>query len=529
MFSVIVPENKEPATRRSHKKSKGGCKMCKERKLKCDEIKPTCSNCQRRFISSQPCDYSHLTSRASRATPPALIPRIAEGRPSESGYASDRTGTSLDNGENSPIILPTSLSAELLDPFRTHPETRVAGINVLLKHYLGTGLYQSFPWQPASDTNPTTAFFVPLVWRDEVLFHATLQFSAIRMDSEIVKSCGVNTTLLSAECIRLLRDRVENSEEGGGLKDETISAVATLAAVEHKKGNLRMLRMHMNGLSHMVSLRGGLNEIRLTSPMTANWVFWMFVVTSPHLPFPPLDSILPPFIPTDHNLTLPVPLSHFSDLGPQALTPPPLDFTALHLAEPIASIMTSVQHVSQLVPTHNAYPTAQTSSVVLARVCTLLSHLLSLPPISISEAREGGEEGKKGEIEALVTESARFAILVHVFAPWRGLPPDGTVAINCILHQLMTALKVVTCLDRKETNNVLVLWMFAVGGVASVGMPERNWFVSHLAEMVEDMGISSWEEWKDAVSRCIWHERLYVRGYEKLWGEIEKKGGEIGE
>jgi hypothetical protein len=97
---------------------------------------------------------------------------------------------------------------------------------------LGTGLYQSFPWQPASDTNPTTAFFVPLVWRDEVLFHATLQFSAIRMDSEIVKSCGVNTTLLSAECIRLLRDRVENSEEGGGLKDETISAVATLAAVE---------------------------------------------------------------------------------------------------------------------------------------------------------------------------------------------------------------------------------------------------------------------------------------------------------
>ena len=65
-----------------------------------------------------------------------------------------------------------------------------------------------------------------------MLFHATLAFSAIRMDSEIVKNCGVNTTLLSAECIRLLRDRVENSEEAGGLKDETISAVATLAAIE---------------------------------------------------------------------------------------------------------------------------------------------------------------------------------------------------------------------------------------------------------------------------------------------------------
>jgi hypothetical protein len=35
-----------------------------------------------------------------------------------------------------------------------------------------------------------------------------------------------------------------------------------------------MLRIHMNGLARMIDLRGGLNAIRLTSPMTANWVFW---------------------------------------------------------------------------------------------------------------------------------------------------------------------------------------------------------------------------------------------------------------
>jgi hypothetical protein len=99
---------------------------------------------------------------------------------------------------------------------------------------LGNAVYKCFPWQPASKTNPTTAFFVPLVWRDEVLFHAILQFSAARMENEILKQCGINTALLSVKCIRLLRDRVENSdtEGGAGLKDETISAVATLAAVE---------------------------------------------------------------------------------------------------------------------------------------------------------------------------------------------------------------------------------------------------------------------------------------------------------
>jgi len=110
----------------------------------------------------------------------------------------------------------------------------VYGRLLLIDTDLGAVVYKCFPWQPASETNPTTAFFVPLVWRDEVLFHAMLQFSAVRMESEIIRKCGINTTLLSAECIRLLRDRVENSdlEGGSGLKDETISAVATLAAVE---------------------------------------------------------------------------------------------------------------------------------------------------------------------------------------------------------------------------------------------------------------------------------------------------------
>jgi len=75
-----------------------------------------------------------------------------------------------------------------------------------------------------------------------VLFHATLQFSAARLDNEIVKISGINTTLLSAECIRLLRDRVENSDlNGDGLKDETLSAVATLAAVEVSRSNQAQL------------------------------------------------------------------------------------------------------------------------------------------------------------------------------------------------------------------------------------------------------------------------------------------------
>ena len=243
----------------------------------------------------------------------------------------------------------------------------------------------------------------------------------------------------------------------------------------------------------------------------------MSVVASCEVKFPSLDPTLPPFFPANHNLTLPI--SHFEDMGPAHDESPRLDPVSLGLAEPMASIMNSVQHVSQLVPTHYSYPSAETSGVILTRMCTLLSHLLSLPPICASSSQD--------QFSALITETARFAILIHVFTPWRGLPPDGTIAINSILHQLTTSLRTVTS-TCEDTNNALVLWMFAVGGVSAVGMPERIWFVNHLAEMTKNMEILTWMEFKGAVSRCIWHEKLYVGAYEKLWDEIVEKRNEIG-
>lgn len=42
--------------RRSHKKSKTGCRRCKARKIKCDEVHPRCGNCVKHGV---PCDFEH--------------------------------------------------------------------------------------------------------------------------------------------------------------------------------------------------------------------------------------------------------------------------------------------------------------------------------------------------------------------------------------------------------------------------------------------------------------------------------------
>lgn len=239
------------------------------------------------------------------------------------------------------------------------------------------------------------------------------------------------------------------------------------------------------------------------------------------LPFPKLDPVLTPFPLRDHGLFVPPTVtSHFQDIELAHEEPPPLDFSIMDLLQPIATILNSVQHVSQLVPVHSAYPTASTSLVILTRMCTILSHLLSLPPIKPSPISDCGEG--ISQFSALISESTRIAIILHVFTPWRGLPPDGTLTINHLLHQLIASLKALqACSEYK--NSILILWIFSVGGVAAFGMPERAWFIAHLADMTAEMEIERWEAMKACLSRCIWHEKLVGRSHAMVWREIERR------
>ena len=93
-------------------------------------------------------------------------------------------------------------------------------------------MYRCFPWQPPGETDPATTYYVPLVWTDPVLFHAILQLAALRIENTRAHRPKFNSSQLRAERIRLLRDRVEHSDLAEGVSDTTISAVATLAAVE---------------------------------------------------------------------------------------------------------------------------------------------------------------------------------------------------------------------------------------------------------------------------------------------------------
>lgn len=56
-----------PKARRTHNKSRAGCRECKRRHIKCDEQRPRCVNCS---VSGKHCEYAFIAAGAASASSP---------------------------------------------------------------------------------------------------------------------------------------------------------------------------------------------------------------------------------------------------------------------------------------------------------------------------------------------------------------------------------------------------------------------------------------------------------------------------
>ncbi|KAG0652453.1 Sterol uptake control 2 [Hyphodiscus hymeniophilus] len=64
---VVLSQVENPKSyKRPYKKSISGCKACKTRKVKCDEQRPVCANCKKRYINVTCCEYALHSSKSSK-------------------------------------------------------------------------------------------------------------------------------------------------------------------------------------------------------------------------------------------------------------------------------------------------------------------------------------------------------------------------------------------------------------------------------------------------------------------------------
>lgn len=222
--------------------------------------------------------------------------------------------------------------------------------------------------------------------------------SGVDLDRLQNHSQSINVTQLQ-QCLTLLNSRVQ--DETSSTNDHTLLAVAALAAMEHDRGNMRALKMHLDGLKRIVELRGGLDKVRQTNPMVANVVFWCAMISTdePSLLSLTFDDALE----YSEHVQGSVSATLLTHDGGQA------DLLEFGVDVVTANILHEVQRLSRLYTSRLDYETPEEAIEVLSSLCSVLERLLQLSKSPSDESPIAG-----------LSQSCRIAGCLHVFTPLSG-------------------------------------------------------------------------------------------------------------
>ncbi len=118
-----------------------------------------------------------------------------------------------------------------------------------------------------------------------------------------------------------------------------------------------------------------------------------------------------------------------------------------------------------------------------------------------------------------LSDACRYALCLFLLLLFSGHYPDPTLLINCWLQKLKSAL--VRVVPMSGVKNKLIVWLLAIGGVAALNTPERDWFVGYLLAAVTSLELESWEDMEEAMSRVLWVHQIHDPEFQKLWKEVQ--------
>ncbi|KAH8901330.1 hypothetical protein GQ53DRAFT_707658 [Thozetella sp. PMI_491] len=163
------------------RKSRTGCRDCRLRKVKCDEIKPVCSNCRRRYVTIQHCDWN---ARASR-----------------SKHFASREYT---RGEVSGDLIPHDASASALDrpapSLRWHPSsaaspTRLRATELRLIYHYADLVRYAMPECDGTTGDVWQRIIPQLSFESELILNPMLTLSALHLHSYLPNDSTVSVAL----------------------------------------------------------------------------------------------------------------------------------------------------------------------------------------------------------------------------------------------------------------------------------------------------------------------------------------------
>ncbi|KAK0648921.1 hypothetical protein B0T16DRAFT_123230 [Cercophora newfieldiana] len=234
-MSSELPPLQPGRKRRAHKRSRNGCSTCKQRHIRCDEVKPICTNCLTR---GGDCGYPELggagtVGSSSRST--------GFGRGVSVG--AELFGKQL-------VAVPSSPA----DPFDCLPIKMPHRSLELFHHYTHYRIFS----RTAVPKNPDSEC-VGIALSNPGTFRACLLMTALNYSwisgPNTLKATDMEETYLyhKLEAMRLVNEQIADPIES--TSDGCLSLIVSLAFVEAGMGDYAAAEAHLNGLFTLLDMK----------------------------------------------------------------------------------------------------------------------------------------------------------------------------------------------------------------------------------------------------------------------------------
>ncbi|KAJ5545009.1 transcriptional regulator family: Fungal Specific TF [Penicillium sp. DV-2018c] len=433
------------------------CDACAKSKSSCDLRTPHCSRCIKRQIE---CAYANepLT------------------RPATPGWQNGGSTGALDGSGSL-----TNYRFGSLDPFDSYPPTRLPREHVqrLIYGFLHKIAFQYYPLDLNATSNPFLVSWWPLALGDPALFHVSLQTACL--DEELLAQKGFQTSeLLMADSVALLRRKVGSTSLA--VQDGTLNSIITLATIEFGKGNAKVGEMHVEGLKKLVDMRGGINAVRQTSPLTARMISWVSMLIMGHPQFQTQD---------DFGTGDGIPPIPEWQLDPTALNAGLFDISATSVDYEVKNVFIRLRHVFQRAR-NIPFPTTQLHDLTCYVIHRLL---LSTPDPTLPQLSP-------------MTQCIRYGIILYMFIAQGPTYYSHAVILNTIVTRFMEQLQHIASPD--PVYDSLDVWFSIVGMVASVGTVHHQWFIEKAQGIADSLQLANFDEILTHIKTVLWLEKAQV-------------------
>ncbi|KPM36702.1 hypothetical protein AK830_g9841 [Neonectria ditissima] len=459
------------------------CDACAKAKHRCDLRTPRCSRCTKRKAS---CVYANAPLTSS--------PDAEDAGCSESSGMSTpvaRGDEAAASGVGNEVALLSRPDASF-DPFDSYPPTRLPRIHVqrLIHNFLSNIAFQYYPLDLNLASNPFVVSWWPLALEDPALFHVSLQTASL--DEELRAQNGFPiSSLLMADSVSLVRQKIEDSSLA--FQDGTLNSVVTLAAIEHGKGNVQTTRMHIDGVKRMVGVRGGINQLKRSSPLTARMVSWVSM----------LVTGVPQFDTQDDG-------GFGGGIGPilqwqLASTNPDSQQRTLDELEvdPILSdILARLRNIF-----HEPQLSRLTSTELHDLTCFVVHRLLLLPPFLLADSKPSA-----------ISECLRYTTVLYMLIIHGTTYYSHTDLANSMIHQLKSHLQMLA--QTRFVDGPLGVWILSIGMVAATRSADRQWFANQAYTAAMSLGLQTWEDVLMRLESIFWMRPQEGELFRQRWGKV---------